>query len=63
MTVPIPSPVKFATGLVYGNPLYDEILVRGGDPATIRATVSAAIERELGSEMPLQALIVRASLS
>jgi ubiquinone/menaquinone biosynthesis C-methylase UbiE len=57
----IPSAARFAQGLVFGNPLYDEIVSRGGDPEDVRMAVTAAIEQELGEEMPLQALVVNAS--
>lgn len=56
----IPSASRFANGLVFGNPLYDEIVSRGGDPQEVCEAVTAAIERELGSEMPLQALVIHA---
>ena len=57
----IPSAASFAKGLVFGNPLYEEILTRGGDPEEVWSAVTDAISRQLGSEMPLQALIVHAS--
>jgi len=52
---------SFAKGLVFGNPLYEEIVTRGGDPGEVLAAVADAIDRQLGAEMPLQALIVHAS--
>jgi ubiquinone/menaquinone biosynthesis C-methylase UbiE len=58
----IPSPGRFATGLVFGNPLYDEILNRGGDPEVIQAAVADAIEVELGGSMPLQAFVIEATV-
>lgn len=57
----IPSAARFAQGLVFGNPLYDEIVNRGGDPEVVRVAATAAIEKELGEEMPLQAIVVHAS--
>ncbi len=57
----IPSATDFAKGLVYGNPVYDEIVTRGGNPDKLCAAVADAIDRRLGQEMPLQALIVQAS--
>ena len=59
----IPSPVRFAKGLVFGNPLYDEILNRGGDPEAIQAAVADAIEVELGGSMPLQAFVIEATVA
>jgi ubiquinone/menaquinone biosynthesis C-methylase UbiE len=54
---------RFAKGLVFGNPFHEEIVTRGGDPDAICATVAEAIDRQLGSEVSLQALIVHASKS
>lgn len=56
----IPSATDFAKGLVFGNPLNEEIVARGGDPQVICAAVASAIRDQLGSEMPLRALIVEA---
>lgn len=60
LTSKIPSASDFATGLIFGNPLHEEIVTRGGDPEEICAAVASAIERHLGAEMPLRALIVEA---
>ena len=57
----IRSADRFARGLVFGNPLFEEITLRGGDPEEVCAAVSQAIEQKLGSEMPLQALFVQAT--
>ena len=56
----IPSADNFAQGLVFGNPLHDEIVSRGGDPQAVRAAVSSAIELHLGSELSMQGLVVHA---
>jgi ubiquinone/menaquinone biosynthesis C-methylase UbiE len=56
----IPSARDFANGLVFGNPLHEEIIVRGGDAHEVCAAVTAAIGLELGSEMPLKALVCHA---
>lgn len=53
----ITSAQEFASGLVYGNPLFDEILARGGDPEVIRQAVASAIEEKLGASMSLAALV------
>ena len=58
VTSAIPSAAEFATGLVYGNPLFMEITDRGGDPAKVCAAISAAIEDKLGDSMPLRALAI-----
>ena len=57
----IPSASDFAKGLVFGNPIYDEIIARDGDPDKLCSAVADAIDRQLGQEMPLRALIVLAS--
>jgi ubiquinone/menaquinone biosynthesis C-methylase UbiE len=57
----IPSAARFAHGLVYGNPLYDEVINRGGNPEEVHAAITKAIEQELGEEMPLEALVIEAS--
>ena len=59
----IPSVSEFATGLVFGNPLYEEVTTRGGDPKDICLAVADAIDHHLGSEMPLQALVIHAGKS
>jgi ubiquinone/menaquinone biosynthesis C-methylase UbiE len=51
---------RFATGLVYGNPLYQEVIDRDGDPDSLLETLISAIDRELGTEMPLHALFCTA---
>jgi SAM-dependent methyltransferase len=56
----IPSADDFASGLVFGNPLYDELLSRQADLEQIRSAISAAISRALGTSMPLQAFVIEA---
>jgi len=56
----ISSAARFARGLVFGNPLFEEISTRGGDPEEVCGAVAEAIDRQLGAEMPLQALFVHA---
>ncbi|NNL85605.1 MAG: class I SAM-dependent methyltransferase [Myxococcales bacterium] len=57
----IPSASRFAQGLIFGNPAVEEIKNRGGDPKAIRDSLSEAIQNQLGSEMPLRALVVEAT--
>jgi SAM-dependent methyltransferase len=57
----IPSADDFAKGLVFGNPLYEEVVTRGGNPQDVCTAVADAIRRRLGSEIALQALVVNAS--
>lgn len=61
LTSTIPSAKEFARGLVFGNPLLEEILSRGGDPDRVCAAIATAIESKLGSSMPLRAVIIEAS--
>jgi SAM-dependent methyltransferase len=56
----IPNAAAFARGLVYGNPLYDQILARGGEPDRIVDALADALRQEFGADpgrMPLQAII------
>lgn len=59
----IPSAANFAKGLVFGNPLIEEILSRGGDPLAACEAIAEAIDAKLGAEMPLCALIIEAKKS
>ena len=60
LTSAIPSADDFARGLVFGNPLFQEIEQRGGDAEAIRAAVAEAIASRLGSEMQIRAIVVHA---
>lgn len=60
-TSEIPSATEFASGLVFGNPLFEEITSRGGDPDSVCASMATALESELGQTLSLQALVVEAS--
>ena len=55
------SAERFAQGLVFGNPLSEEIDNRGGDPRAVRDAIAIALETQLGSDMPLRALVVHAT--
>jgi hypothetical protein len=61
----IPDAVRFARGLVHGNPLIDQIKVRGGvDPNRIVGAIAEALNQEFGSNqgrMPLQAVVFSAT--
>ena len=57
-TSEIPSAADFATGLVFGNPLFEEITSRGGEPDRVCSAISDALERQLGGRMPLQAMVI-----
>jgi len=56
----IRSAKEFAKGLVFGNPLYEEIGIRGGDPQMVCDAVAKAIDERLGKEMPLKAFVIEA---
>ncbi len=60
LTSAIPSATEFATGLIFGNPLFEEITTRAGDPDQVCSAVAAAIDDKLGKSMPLEALIITA---
>jgi ubiquinone/menaquinone biosynthesis C-methylase UbiE len=52
----IPSASDFAQGIVFGNPMYEEIINRQGNPEDVRDAVEIAIYKTLGDRMPLQAI-------
>ena len=60
----IPDAALFATGVVCGNPLIDQIRGRGGvDPDSVVEAVAQALRAEFGPDpgrMPLQAIIFSA---
>jgi SAM-dependent methyltransferase len=60
----IPEVAAFASGLVYGNPLIDQIRARGGvEPERIVEAVLDELRREFGADpgrMALQAIIFSA---
>lgn len=60
ITSEILSSTDFATGLVFGNPLLEEITSRGGDPDKVRSAISDELERQLGEIMPLNAMVILA---
>ncbi len=60
LTSAIPSAENFSRGLVFGNPLFQEIEERGGDADAIHAAVADAIATGLGSEMQIRAIVVHA---
>ncbi len=61
----IPDTARFATGVVCGNPLIDQIRARGGvDPDRVVEAVTQALRAELGpgpARMTLQAIIFSAT--
>ena len=59
-TAPLRSAADFARGLVFGNPLIQEIEERGGDPAAIHRAMTKAVTQRLGSELALKALVATA---
>ena len=56
----IPSAAEFATGLVFGNPLVEEVNDRGGDPQALCLALGNALEEKLGPSMSLRALVLDA---
>ncbi len=59
--VAVPSMEHFAGGLVYGNPLFDEIQNRGGDPGKFVEALSLRLKENFGTEISIQAFVVRAT--
>lgn len=60
----VPDAAAFARGLICGNPVFDQILERGGaGHDEIIASLAAALRREFGADpgrMPLQAIVFEA---
>lgn len=59
----IDSVSGFAEGLVYGNPLYEEVIERGGSPAELCSALEETIRRDIGDEVSLNILKVQATKS
>ena len=59
----LPKPEMLARGLIFGNPLSDQIWSRGGiDPEKIVEAVVAAYRREFSTgRLPLQATVISAT--
>ena len=59
----IPDLKAFARGIVFGNPLFIQIMQRHGDPAAVQRAVAAAMENEFGKPavMQLQAIFFGAT--
>ena len=53
---------SFCRGLIYGNPLYEEITERGGDPEEVLHAVDTALKLQFGKpgKMPLRAWYITA---
>ena len=61
ITKEVHSLEAFATGLVHGNPLAEEVRARGGNPEDLIAKILEAFETEFGNngnKMPLSAYVV-----
>jgi hypothetical protein len=56
----IESARKFAEGLIYGNPLYDEVVARGGNPSDVCDALERAVATEMGDEILLRILLAHA---
>ena len=53
----------FARGMVDGNPLREELLMRGIEPASVSHRILQVLQEQLGDSMPLQAIFVTARKS
>ncbi|MEJ2089433.1 MAG: class I SAM-dependent methyltransferase [Gammaproteobacteria bacterium] len=56
-TSAISSADLFGRGLIFGNPIFEELSARGADVDAVHRAVSSAISDELGDEMPLRAVV------
>jgi ubiquinone/menaquinone biosynthesis C-methylase UbiE len=54
------SPRTFAEGVVLGNPLYDEVVTRGGDASEVCDAIEKAVETEMGEEILLRIILAHA---
>ncbi len=50
----------FAEGLVFGNPLYEEVVARGGKPVEVCKALEETIRRDVGNELLLKILRIQA---
>lgn len=57
----IESAKDFAEGLVFGNPLYEEVIERGGSPAELCSALEDTIRHDIGDELCLNILKVLAT--
>ncbi len=57
----IVSTREFAEGLVFGNPLYEEVVARGGNPAEVCEALEETISLDIGSELLLKILRIKAT--
>ncbi|MEM7542332.1 MAG: class I SAM-dependent methyltransferase [Pseudomonadota bacterium] len=60
VTTPIHSVPDFARGLIFGNPLGEEIKKIGGDPEEVCGSLEEAIRNELGGSITLRAYLAHA---
>lgn len=56
----IGSARTFAEGLLYGNPLYDEVVARGGNPSDVCDALEEVVATEMGDEILLRILLAHA---
>ena len=56
----LPCTNDFARGLIFGNPLFEEVKSRGGNPEEVCMTLAATLQAELGDVLTLQAIIADA---
>jgi ubiquinone/menaquinone biosynthesis C-methylase UbiE len=56
----IASVRDFAEGLVFGNPLYQEVVARGGKPVEVCKALEDTIRHDMGSELLLKILRIQA---
>jgi len=59
----VPDMASLARGLIYGNPVVEEIRLRGGNPAHVFEGLAGALRREFGDpgHIPLQVIFFEAT--
>ncbi|WP_218916934.1 class I SAM-dependent methyltransferase [Croceicoccus naphthovorans] len=55
------DPALFARGIVYGNPLGEELVERGIDPDVVCNRMAEALRAQLGESMPVKAMLIAAT--
>jgi ubiquinone/menaquinone biosynthesis C-methylase UbiE len=61
ITSEVGSAEDFAKGLVFGNPLFEEVTSRGGDPDAVCHAIAESIQQRLDTSMPLHAIVFTAN--
>jgi SAM-dependent methyltransferase len=60
LTAPVISPERLANGMIFGNPVNEEIVARGGNSNEVCSALAEAIDMHLGGEIALRAIVIHA---